>query len=246
VGGTGRWQTDTVDLRGRTVLVVDDHRLFADALVVALRQFGWLAINASADLTRTGLIRVAEATRPDIVLLDVDLGHGGPAIEVVADFAALGAWVLAVTDGHDRYLLAEALEAGVSGVVDKSDSLERVVQLVHDTAAGMAIFPPSVRSELLSELADRRAADRARTAPFDRLSPRERQVLALLMTGKSPDEIATVRFVSVTTVRTQVRNILQKLGVNSQLAAVGLARRAGWDPADGSFVTSVHSEIHQI
>lgn len=223
---------ERVDLRDPRVLVADHHRLFAEALGSAFRRLGWRALEATGEVTRERLLDLAEAVRPHIVLLDLDYGPNLLAPEVVPELMALGAWVLAVTDGHDRPLLAEALEAGVSGVIDKKDSLERVVQLIRDTVAGMAIFPQSVRSELLTELADLRAEQRARMAPFNRLTRREGQVLALLMMGKTPAEIAVARYVSVTTIRTQIQSVLRKLGVNSQLAAVALARELGWTPVN--------------
>jgi DNA-binding NarL/FixJ family response regulator len=84
------------------------------------------------------------------------------------------------------------------------------------------------RQELLAALRQQRAADRERLEVFERLTPREAKVLAALMDGKSAEQIATETYVSITTVRTHIRSTLSKLAVNSQLAAVALARRAGW------------------
>ncbi len=67
---------------------------------------------------------------------------------------------------------------------------------------------------------------------FDNLSDRESQVLGGLMEGMSPAVLAERDFVSVQTVRTQIKNVLSKLGVNSQLAAVARAYEAGWNPND--------------
>jgi DNA-binding NarL/FixJ family response regulator len=67
-------------------------------------------------------------------------------------------------------------------------------------------------------------------APFESLTPREAAVLGDLLEGRSADDIAEASFVSITTVRAQIRSILSKLGVRSQLAAVSMARRAGWSP----------------
>lgn len=67
-------------------------------------------------------------------------------------------------------------------------------------------------------------------ADFERLAPRERDVLAALPEGQPAERIAVDAVVSVTTVRTRIRSVLTKLGANSQLAAVAKARRAGWEP----------------
>jgi DNA-binding NarL/FixJ family response regulator len=69
-----------------------------------------------------------------------------------------------------------------------------------------------------------------RFAGFERLTPRERQVLVALMSGSTAQEISKASYVSVPTVRSQIRSILSKLGVSSQLAAVVLAYRSGWGP----------------
>jgi DNA-binding NarL/FixJ family response regulator len=73
---------------------------------------------------------------------------------------------------------------------------------------------------------------------LERLTPREAQVLRELMAGHQVGEIARTWFVSETTVRTQVKAILTKLEVRSQLAAVGLAHRAGWQPPDAAEVAN--------
>ena len=65
-------------------------------------------------------------------------------------------------------------------------------------------------------------------APFQQLSQRERDVLDALVDGRSANTIAAMSFVSITTVRSQIRSVLQKLDVNSQLEAVAAATRCGW------------------
>jgi two-component system nitrate/nitrite response regulator NarL len=72
------------------------------------------------------------------------------------------------------------------------------------------------------------APQRQRLAPFEQLTVREHEVLLALTLGHSAEEIAEAHYVSITTVRSHIRSILTKLGVNSQLAAVALAVRAGW------------------
>jgi len=83
---------------------------------------------------------------------------------------------------------------------------------------------------VLTSLREHRAAERARLAPFERLTTRERIVLGALMDGASAEEIAKSSFVSLATVRSQIRSILEKLSVHSQVAAVALAHRLRWDP----------------
>src|SRR5258708_4145203 len=120
-------------------MVGDDPKPFAEALADTFRERGFRVAVACGQLTRDDLIGLARSFRPGVVLLDLHLRQQGLAIGVVPDLSSLGAWVLALTDGHDRYLVAEALEAGVRGVVAKSDSLQRVAHLVDDTIAATAM-----------------------------------------------------------------------------------------------------------
>ena len=85
-----------------------------------------------------------------------------------------------------------------------------------------------MREGLLARLRARRIEDEERSAAFAQLTRREAQVLRALATGVSPDEVARVSFVSLNTVRSQIRSVLAKLGVNSVVAAVALSYRSGW------------------
>jgi DNA-binding NarL/FixJ family response regulator len=88
------------------------------------------------------------------------------------------------------------------------------------------------RLELLALLRRRRAEDTQLRAPFDRLTPREKQVLRAIAEGHNVETIAERWVVSRSTVRTQVRGILTKLEVSTQIAAVARARQAGWLDAE--------------
>jgi DNA-binding NarL/FixJ family response regulator len=87
------------------------------------------------------------------------------------------------------------------------------------------------REELLDELRAHRASLERNLSPFERLTPKEARILGALVDDMSAEEIAADHFVALTTVRSQIQAILQKLGVRSQLAAVAVANRAGWTPA---------------
>jgi DNA-binding NarL/FixJ family response regulator len=102
--------------------------------------------------------------------------------------------------------------------------------LIEDALAGRPLVGVAQRQELLDDLRVHRARLERSRSPFERLTAREQRVLAALVDGMSGDEIAKAHYVAVTTVRSQIRGILQKLGVRSQLAAVATAVRAGWTP----------------
>lgn len=210
------------------VLIVEDHELLAQSLLYALRAEG-LEVDAIKPATTEEILRTAEEVRATVVLLDLDLGGEiGTSLPLIAPLEALGAQVMMVTGVTDRVRLAECLEAGATGLINKSTPFDQLVAAVREVAELGTLVPPEQRHELLAELRRQRALDRERLEPFERLTSREQQVLAGLMEGKSAEKIAEDAFVSLATVRSQIRAILLKLDVNSQLAAVALARRNGW------------------
>jgi DNA-binding NarL/FixJ family response regulator len=175
------------------------------------------------------VVSAAALARPDLILLYLDLGAGaGSGVALVEPLRALGARVVILTGALSRLRVAEAVEAGAVGWVSKAAPLPALLRAVRAAAAGIPLLPAHERSALLVELARHRAEQRSRFAPFERLTPRERQVLAALVRGRSADGIAEDLVVSIATVRSQIRAVLLKLGVHSQLAAVALARHAGW------------------
>lgn len=217
-------------IQGGRVLIVEDHQLLAHSLSFALAAEGFGV--AIADLDSSGGVLDAFADAPsDIVLLDLDLGGAiGDGAELVGPLQERGARVLVVSGSTDRPRLASCLEQGAVGVLAKSTPYERLVEAVMDVAAGRPVMSEADRHALLTELRLWRARRREEQAPFESLTARESQVLGALMDGQGCEAIASAWFVSEATVRTQIRGVLTKLGVSSQLAAAGHAQRVGWKP----------------
>lgn len=213
----------------RRILVIDDHELLAESLVFRLRRAG---VEARAVVTREPgtIVETARAFGPDVVLLDVMLGDRTsiPAIGPLTE--ATGAPVIMVTGLTDRLTLAECIEAGAAGVVSKTHGFTELLDRIFDVLQGGNADRVRERASLLGELRRRRSEEQQRLAPFHALTSREQQVLAALMDGQHPKDIAAACYVSVGTVRCQIKAIHRKLGVSSQLAAVALARDAGWSP----------------
>jgi two-component system nitrate/nitrite response regulator NarL len=211
-----------------SVLLVEDHQLLAQSLSFALMAEGFSVEIAELDDARTITETVARLA-PDVVMLDLDLGGSiGDGLELIQAVRELGARVLVVSGSPDRPRLARCLELGVAGVLPKSMRYEQLVQAVMDVAAGRPVMSEAERLTLLAELRAWRTAERRSAEPFDELTARERQVLGALMEGKSCEAIADGWFVSSATVRTQIRAVLTKLEVGTQLAAVTMAYKSGW------------------
>lgn len=211
------------------VLIVEDHALLAESLAVALRLRGFEDVHlVEGELESERIVDAVERVRPDVVLLDLFLGSLGASVALVTPICERGAKVLVLTASQDPVMLAQCLEAGAAGVFDKAQPFDDLLGYVTDAALGRTTMRPAAREVLLAHLADhRRDTDALRTS-FGRLTDREAAVLAAIIEGFNADEIADRLTVAVSTVRSHIRSILDKLGVNSQLAAVALARRAGW------------------
>jgi DNA-binding NarL/FixJ family response regulator len=215
------------------VAIVDDHVLFAEALDVALRMEGY-------DVDRVGLedrtmssgqllTRILRL-RPGIVLLDLELGRGGDATVLVQPLTQSGAAVVIVTASSDRTRWGECLRYGAKAVLPKSTPLGRISEVLSVIAEGRPLDGREERERLVAEFHRERAKRQELRTRLDRLSSREREVLGHLMAGRPVREIACRSYVSEATVRTQVKSILAKLEVTSQLAAVGAAHESGWKP----------------
>jgi DNA-binding NarL/FixJ family response regulator len=217
----------------RRILVVEDHPLVVTGLELALRA-RHLQVATANGPDADAVVALAREFRPDCVLLDLHLGDDlGDGLALVGPLRATGAPVVMLTAETDPLLLASCVEAGAEGWIGKDAFLDRIVAAVEDVLAGRPLLGVAAREALLDDLRVRREGLTRALSPFERLTPRECTVLGCLAEGLSVDEIATTDCVSIATVRSQVRAILQKLGVRSQLAAVAMVNRAGWTPGAG-------------
>lgn len=225
----GRERAAAGGVTATRVLIVDDHALLADGLCLELSAVGF-APEAISGPTLDAILEYAGEWHPDVVLLDLQLGEGvGSGLHLVDRLTELGAAVVVLTGSNDSLLHAACVEAGAVGILMKTSSLASVCEMVGRAARGERLMPMPQREEMLDELSVSRRRDRGRDDLFGRMTPRERDVLWQLMQGRTAQEIATASFVSLATVRTQIRSILQKLGASTQLAAVALAYQWGWD-----------------
>jgi len=209
------------------LLLVDDHQLLAETLLVSLTQAGLTASVAPCG-SFDEVLAAATAVRPTLVVLDLDLQGAGYGYDLIGPLRELSAEVLVLTGTVDRMELARCLEAGALGIASKAQGFGSVLDHIRRAAAGESVSPITERTQLLADLAAHRRATEQRLAPFEALSARERDVLRQIVAGKQAAAIAKDSYVSLATVRTQIRSILLKLDATSQVAAVALAREGGW------------------
>ncbi|MEX1162031.1 MAG: response regulator transcription factor [Nitriliruptor sp.] len=210
--------------------IVEDHGLIAQTVAAALTARGTAVAVIDPAHTNDDLFDAVTATEPDLVLLDLDFGGGRTGLPLVEPLAAADVRVVMVTGVSDPVRRAECVAAGAIGVLSKSGSFDELVGAIERAVDQGTLLSPAERNDHLALLREHRDGERRRSAPFEALTQREAEVLGQLMHGRSVDEVARAAHVTVATVRTQVRAILTKLGVTSQLAATAKARDAGWDP----------------
>lgn len=212
-----------------TVAVVDDHYLFGNVLAAALSARGTEVLQPRLTTIEELRDRLLDAA-PVVALLDRDLGPVGSGEDLISPLAAAGTAVIVVSGSLDETTAGRCLAYGAAACLSKTEPFETVLGAVLAAAAGEPVLTSAERERLVAAWRRSQADDADAAAPFARLSPREASVLGQLMDGRPVRSIADEACVSEGTVRTQVRAILQKLDVNSQLEAVALATRIGWRP----------------
>jgi two-component system, NarL family, response regulator DevR len=214
----------TASARPIRVLIVDDHDVLASSLAMML--------DAEPDITAVGVATTLEQARaligsaqPDVLLLDHRMpdGDGVTAIPSLRELRPSIGIVVLTASSADHVLLA-AIEAGASGFLSKTRSLDEVTAAVRAAAAGESVISPEMLARLLPRF--------GRSSPHavDELTEREREVLALVAEGLSNAAIAERLIVSVHTVRNHIASLSGKLGAHSKLEALSIAVRRGLLP----------------
>lgn len=206
------------------IIVCDDHRTMREALgayIAARPEVATVTLAASAEEA----VRVARHGA-DVLVLDLALGEGMDGLDVLEALNNLRVHlpVLVITGEKDLDSVAMAFTMGARGFCPKTASPTRLYEAILTVAAGRPAVPDDAVAPLLAGV--RRAQLRAResAAILGRLTPRERDVLRHLAEGLHRTAIADRMGVSSNTVRTHLRHVMDKLGVNSQLAAAARGR----------------------
>jgi DNA-binding NarL/FixJ family response regulator len=215
------------------VLVVDDHPIWRDAAARSLTEAG-LVISGTAGNGAQAL-RIAAATRPDVVLLDLNLPDFSGAEVTRQLLAALpSVRVLMLSASGERQDVLDAVTAGASGYLLKSAEVRELIDAVHATAAGHAVFTPGLAGLVLGEYrrlaqagvpAAPASASREPRAP--QLTDRETEILRLVATGLTYPQIAQRLTLSPRTVQNHVQNTLSKLQLHNKAQLVRYALERG-------------------
>ncbi len=209
------------------ILLVDDHALVRHGLRMLLESDPAFEVIGEAE-NRTGALRIAESGRPDVVLLDLDLGAES-GLDLIGELRAVapGARILVLTGLRDAQVQRQAVHLGAMGIVEKEAAPEVLLKAVHKVRAGEVWLDRATTASVIAELSHSAEAMRndPEAAKIAALSAREREVVALLGEGLSNRRIAGQLCISETTVRHHLTSIFAKLDVHDRLQLLLYAYR---------------------
>ena len=218
------------------LLLVDDHNLFRRGLRALLSQDDRFEVIGEAGDIGEALRCLAQAPRPDVVLLDNHLPgvRGVEAIPALKD-AAPGTRILMLTVSENENDLAAALRAGADGYLLKTVESDQLAETIVKVLDGESVISPEMLTKLVSVFRARPADSvpapleppRPDGPSLDLLSPREREILLLIARGDSNKLIARALDIAETTVKIHVQHILRKLGLSSRVQAAVYATTHG-------------------
>ena len=202
------------------VLLADDHQIVRQGLRAMLEHEGYKVVGEASDGREA--IRMAETTYPDVAILDLAMPvlNGLDAARDILRGSPRTKAILLTMHTEDPYVL-EALRAGVSGYVLKTQAALDLIQAIREVTRGAIYLSPGVSKTVVD--AYRNKSD----LPPDPLSPREREVLQLVAEGKTTKEVAALLGVSVKTAESHRTRIMSKLGIHETAGLVRYAIRRG-------------------
>jgi two-component system nitrate/nitrite response regulator NarL len=203
------------------VLVADDHPLYREAVVRAVRARPEFELIGQAEDGREAL-GVIRDSAPDVAVVDVEMPSlGGLDVVRAVNRDALATRMVLLSAHLESDTVFSAVQAGVSAYLSKAWPAERICDALVAVARGEVILPNEIQAGLAAAIRSNAAG------PGVQLTPRERDVLGGLAEGKSAPQIASELHVSPATVKTHLKTLYEKLGVSDRAAAVAEAMRRG-------------------
>lgn len=210
------------DSRTIRIVVVDDHALFRAGLISLLSQAPWIEIVGEGGNGREAL-QVVMKTQPDVVLLDLNM----PVMDGVTTVTELrkisDCRILMLTISKRQEDLLGAIRAGADGYLLKNSEPEELQNAIKMTMRGKSILSPEVTAQVIQVIRD----SPTKITRDYKLTKREMEVLIELSKGKTNPQIAQDMHISENTVKTHIRNIMDKLDTSNRTEAVRIARQNG-------------------
>jgi len=214
-----------------SVLIADDHPMVREGLRAMLDAEGIAVVGEAS--TGQEAVQAVQELNPDVVLMDVRMPDmdGLAATEVVKQESPHTS-IIIVTSYESKEYLRRAVEVGAAGYILKGMSRESLIDAIHLVRGGGSLVDARLLAELLREMGIQGSRfEAAAEGVLESLTPRERDVLQLLVRGLTNKEIAQEMHYSVGTVKNVVQRVIDKLGVSDRTQAAVCAVRAGINPA---------------
>jgi DNA-binding NarL/FixJ family response regulator len=221
------------------ILLVDDHKIVREGLRSLLEGEADFRVIAEAGDGRAA-VALAREHQPDVVVMDIAMPHLN-GIEATRQIihALPRAKVIALSMHSDRRFMAEMLRAGASGYLLKDAASEELIQAIRTVVAGNLYLSPQITDVVVDDYL-RRLPSAGSITPthgagrgaFTVLTAREREVLQLMSEGKATKQIAMILHVSIKTVETHRRQLMEKLDLHSVAELTKYAIREGLTTVD--------------
>jgi DNA-binding NarL/FixJ family response regulator len=207
------------------ILLADDHRILREGLRRLLTSEKDFEVIAEAENGRAA-VEMAERLNPTVVVMDIGMPdlNGIDATRQIMQRAP-ATRVLALSAYADRRMIGEVLKAGACGYLLKDAAFDELADAIRQTATKKVYLSPKIAAELVDDYV--RMSKEPAVSVFESLSPREREVLQLIAEGHSTKEVARVLKVSVKTVETHRRQLMNKLDLFSVAELTRYAIREG-------------------
>jgi len=204
--------------------LIEDNRLVREGLTALLSKLPEVRVVASLSGDDTTML---PDVKPQVVLLDIGLPHGHSlrlAKQIKQNWPDSRVILMDVLPVYED--LVEFVNVGVSGFVVKDATLEDLINTVRSVAQGAHVLPPQMATTLFARIAtDAVARGRPEALDAVRMTPREREVINLIAEGLSNKEIASRLGIATDTVKSHVRNVMEKLMLHTRLQIAAFAHR---------------------
>jgi DNA-binding NarL/FixJ family response regulator len=209
-----------------SVALIEDNRLVREGISALLSQHADLRVVARGSSGEMAMLR---KVNPQVVLLDLGLRNGDSlrvAEKVKKEFPDSKVIVMDLLPLHED--IVEFVHVGVSGFIMKDATIDDLVNTIRSVAEGAHVLPPQMTKSLFSQIAkDAVARGRPNVLTSVRMTPREREVINLIAEGLGNKEIARRLNIATHTVKSHVRNIMEKLTLHTRLQIAAYAYKAG-------------------
>ena len=215
---------------GVKILLADDHKIMRDGLRSLIEKLPGMEVVAEAENGRTA-VKQTRRFRPDVIVMDInmpDLNGIDATRRIVAEFP--GTKIIAFSMHTDHQFVAGALKAGVSGYLQKDSAFEELDRAIRTVVANQTYLSPKITGDVVKGYLEKLLADDSAAPAF--LTAREREVVQLYAEGHKTKQIADCLNLSVKTVETHRRKIMEKLDITSIAELTKFAIREGLTTLD--------------